>query len=74
MAKAILRGVNDYFSRKAPPGTWLSEAQDHYVIKKGDTLAEISDKYSLPVSHLLTRNSLRGDDLRVGKKLYIPAS
>lgn len=74
LAKAILRGVNDYFSRKAPPGTWLSEAQAHYVIKKGDTLAQISDKYSLPVSHLRTRNSLRSDDLRVGKKLYIPAS
>jgi len=43
------------------------------VIKKGDTLADISDKYSLPVSHLRTRNSLRSDDLRIGKKLYIPA-
>ena len=74
VAKAILRGVNDYFSRKAPPGTWLSEAQEHYTIKKGDTLAQISDKYRLPVSHLRTRNSLRSDDLRVGKKLYIPVS
>jgi len=44
------------------------------VIKKGDTLADISDKYSLPVSHLRTRNSLRSDDLRIGKKLYIPVS
>ena len=74
LATAILRGVNDYFSRKAPPGTWLSEAQEHYTIKKGDTLAQISDKYRLPVSHLRTRNSLRSDDLRVGKKLYIPVS
>ena len=74
LASAILRGVNDYFSRKAPPGTWLSEAQEHYTIKRGDTLAQISDKYSLPVSHLRTRNSLRSDDLRVGKKLYIPVS
>jgi len=74
LATAILRGVNDYFSRKAPPGTWLSEAQEHYTIKRGDTLAQISDKYSLPVSHLRTRNSLRSDELRVGKKLYIPVS
>lgn len=74
LAKAILRGVNDYFARKAPPGTWLSEAQEHYTIKKGDTLAQISDKYHLPVSHLRTRNSLRSDDLRIGKKLYIPVS
>lgn len=73
LAHAILRGVNDYFSRKAPPGTWLSEAQDHYTVKKGDTLAAISDRYKMPVSHLRTRNSLRNDDLRVGKKLFIPA-
>lgn len=74
LAKAILRGVNDYFSRKAPPGTWLSEAQEHYTIKKGDTLAQISDRYHLPVSHLRTRNSLRSDNLRIGKKIYIPVS
>jgi len=74
VAKAILRGVNDYFARKAPPGTWLSEAQEHYTVKKGDTLAQISDKFGMPVSHLRTRNSLRSDQLRVGKKLYIPVS
>ena len=74
LAKAILRGVNDYFSRKAPPGTWLSEAQEHYTIRKGDTLARISDRYHLPVSHLRTRNSLRSDELRIGKKLFIPVS
>lgn len=74
VAKAILRGVNDYFARKAPPGTWLSEAQEHYTVKKGDTLAQISDKFGMPVSHLRVRNSLRGDQLRVGKKLYIPVS
>jgi len=74
LAKAILRGVNDYFVRKAPPGTWLSESQDHYTVKKNDTLALISQKFGLPVAHLRTRNSLRSDALRVGKKLYIPVS
>lgn len=74
LAKAILRGVNDYFARKAPPGTWLAEAQDQYIIRQGDTLAKIGDRYQLPVSHLRTRNSLRTDELLVGKKLYIPVS
>ncbi|VAW70972.1 hypothetical protein MNBD_GAMMA09-1562, partial [hydrothermal vent metagenome] len=46
----------------------------HYTIKKGDTLASISDRYRLPVSHIRTRNSLRTDKLRVGHKLYIPMS
>ncbi len=74
LAKAILRGVNDYFARKAPPGTWLSEAQDQYIIQQGDTLAEISQKYELPVSHLRVRNSLRSDRLMTGHTLYIPVS
>lgn len=74
LAKAILRGVNDYFSRKAPPGTWLSEAQQHYTVKPGDTLAAISHRFKLPVAHLRTRNALRSDALRVGKKLFIPVS
>lgn len=74
LSKAILRGVNDYFSRKAPPGTWLAEAQEQYIIKKGDTLAKISDRYGMPVSHLRTRNSLRSDELLEGARLYIPVS
>lgn len=74
LAKAILRGVNDYFARKAPPGTWLAEAREQYIIRKGDTLAKIGDLYQLPVSHLRTRNALRTDELHVGKKLYIPVS
>ncbi|VAW54873.1 N-acetylmuramoyl-L-alanine amidase [hydrothermal vent metagenome] len=74
LAKAILRGVNDYFIRKAPPGTWLSESQEHYTIKKNDTLALISSKFGLPVAHLRTRNSLRSDAIRAGKKLFIPVS
>jgi len=74
LAKAILRGVNDYFSRKAPPGTWISEAQEQYIIKKGDTLAKISDRYGTTVSHLRTRNSLRSDELLEGARLYIPVS
>ncbi len=73
LAQAILRGVNDYFIRKAPPGTWLSESQEHYTVKKNDTLALISNKFNLPVAYLRTRNSLRNDALRVGKKLFIPA-
>ncbi len=74
VAKAILRGVNDYFARKAPPGTWLSESREQYVVKKGDTLAGISDKFELPVSHLRTRNSLRSDELKAGHTLHIPVS
>ena len=72
VAKAILRGVNDYFARKAPPGTWLSQHDKTYTIKRGDTLAEISSKFKTPVSHIRVRNSLHDDRLKIGQQLIIP--
>ena len=74
LAKAILRGANDYFSRKAPPGTWLSQNGKSYTIKRGDTLAMISQRFKTPVSHIRSRNSLHGDNLKVGQRLIIPVS
>ncbi len=74
LAKAILRGVNDYFVRKAPPGTWLSESSDRYTIQRGDTLAEVSSKFERPVEHIRARNALRGDNLKTGYTLEIPVS
>ena len=74
LAKAILRGVNDYFARKAPPGTWLSQEDKTYTIKRGDTLAEISERFNTPVSHIRSRNALHDDRLRVGQRLVIPIS
>lgn len=72
LAKAILRGANDYFARKAPPGTWLSQNGKTYTIKKGDTLADISEKFNTPVSHIRSRNSIHSDRLEVGQTLVIP--
>jgi N-acetylmuramoyl-L-alanine amidase len=74
LANAILRGVNDYFARKAPPGTWLSQADKTYTIKSGDTLAEISQRFGTPVSHIRSRNALHDDQLQIGQMLVIPVS
>ncbi len=74
VARAILRGMNDYFARKAPPDTWFSQQAKTYVIQKGDTLAEISQRFETPVSHIRSRNSLRDDHLRVGQQLVIPVT
>lgn len=74
MAKAILRGVNDYFARKAPPGTWLSQHGKTYKVRKGDTLADISARFKTPVSYIRSRNSIHGDRLRPGQTLVIPVS
>ncbi len=36
LAKAITRGVNKYFARKAPPGTWLAASNAEHFTHSGD--------------------------------------
>ena len=71
-AKAILRGVSDYFSRKAPPGTWLSLNNKEHKTVAGDTLMAIADQYDISAADLKVYNRLTGDNLSVGQSLKIP--
>lgn len=74
VAKAISRGVNSYFLRKAPPGTWLSEAVTDYKVKSGDTLSVIASRFDTTVSDLRHRNALNNNSLNKGQVLKIPVS
>ena len=72
IAKAITRGVNKYFSRKAPPGTWLASATCEYTVCGGDNIATIAKKHNVDESDLRTRNGLYADNLLAGQVLKIP--
>ncbi len=74
VAKAISRGITDYFARKAPPGTWLSEAASEYRVKGGDTLSEIARKFNTSASNIRARNALYSDSLVAGQIIKIPVS
>jgi len=74
VAKAISRGVNSYFQRKAPPGTWLSEAVTDYKVKSGDSLGVIANKFNTSVEDLRARNALQSSNLNAGQVLKIPVS
>lgn len=74
IVKAISRGVNSYFMRKAPPGTWLSEAVTDYKVRKGDNLVAIANKFSTSVDDLRARNALQTNNLIAGQVLKIPMS
>lgn len=74
MAKAIARGVADYFARKAPPGTWLSAHAAEYKVKRGDTLGEIAQKFNTSVEKLRARNALYSNNLHAGQVIKIPVS
>lgn len=72
IANAVMRGINDYFVRKAPPGTWLAQKGKSYKVRSGDSLAAISERFNVPVSHIRARNSLHGESLPAGREIIIP--
>jgi N-acetylmuramoyl-L-alanine amidase len=71
LASAMLKGVRDYFGQHPPPGTRVAQ---QYVVKSGDTLGHIAERYQVSLSSLRGYNSLKSDTLKVGDTLRIPPS
>ncbi len=74
LSKAITRGVNKYFARKAPPGTWLASFACDYEVCSGDSVASIANKHDVNERDLRTRNGLYADNLIAGQVIKIPVS
>ncbi|MDT8282610.1 MAG: N-acetylmuramoyl-L-alanine amidase, partial [Gammaproteobacteria bacterium] len=74
VANAITRGVNKYFARKAPPGTWLASSQCEHQVCEGDSLARIAKKHNVIEKDLRARNGLYADNLLAGQVIKIPVS
>lgn len=73
LAKAMLKGIRRYFQHNAPPGTQLAAADRQHVIRRGETLSGIAQRYR--VSQLALRNVNRLDSqdvLVIGRTLRIP--
>ncbi|MFW6308616.1 MAG: LysM peptidoglycan-binding domain-containing protein [bacterium] len=45
-----------------------------YIVKKGDSLYRIANKFAVNISELESENNLTSDMLEIGQKLYIPVS
>lgn len=45
-----------------------------YVVRTGDTLSEIADRFGIGLSKLRAANGLRGNSIRIGQRLVIPAT
>ena len=70
LARAMLRGIRDYFGSHQPPGTHGLARQ--YVVKRGDTLSHIAQRYQVSLNTLRGYNDLKSDTVRIGDKLRIP--
>jgi LysM repeat protein len=45
---------------------------ERHIVKRGETLASIAEKYSVSASSIKDRNNIKSNTLRVGSTLYIP--
>ena len=75
-ARAITRGVRDYFYSTPPPGTWIAANRGNakYIVARGDTLGGIASRHSVSLNSLRNVNKIRGDVIHVGRELVIPTS
>ncbi len=74
LARAIFRGIRAYFLDNPPPGTLIAmrAREQKHVIRRGDTLSAIAQRYAVSLRELKVANGLTSDRLRVGQVLRIP--
>jgi N-acetylmuramoyl-L-alanine amidase len=73
LAKAIFKGTRSYFRSNPIPGTLLAVRDRKHRIARGETLSGIAQRYKISLASIRGANNLRGDNLRIGKMLSIPA-
>jgi N-acetylmuramoyl-L-alanine amidase len=81
LATAMYEGISDYFQMNPPPGSRMTQVMRGrqspavvHVIRRGDTLSGIADRYRVPVRRIRTANNLHNDKIVVGRTLRIPAT
>ena len=79
LAQAIFTGVRNYFYDNPPSGTKLATLsrtnrprEVQHVIRRGDTLSGIANRYQVPVGRIRDANYILGDKIVVGRVLRIP--
>ncbi len=72
IGEAIAKGICDYYGVKAP-----TVSTNTYIVKKGDTLWKIAEKYlgnGAKYTEIKTLNNLKSDTLKVGQILKLPST
>jgi len=78
LAQAMHRSIRAYFYANPPPGTRIASLSrqralvKEHVIRRGDTLSDIAQRYRVSVSSLRDANRLPDSRIRVGQVLRIP--
>lgn len=76
LAKALYKGLKNYFNLSPPEGTLLAkqakQKAQHYRVKPGDSLSVIAMKFGTSVRKIKQINKLKSNVLQIGQVLTIP--
>lgn len=72
VANAIFRGLRDFFVANPPPGTLFAQHGGDYIVRRGDTLSHLAQRWGTTVAAIRKTNNLRGNTLEVGQRIIIP--
>ncbi|TBU92175.1 N-acetylmuramoyl-L-alanine amidase [Stutzerimonas kirkiae] len=83
LARSIHSGVRQFFHENPPPGTYIAWMRDsgkiasgprEHVVRAGESLAILAQRYQVSLAALRSANNLKGDTIKVGQTLKIPAT
>lgn len=83
LARSIHSGVRQFFHENPPPGTYVAWLRDsgkiasaprEHVVRSGESLALLAQRYQISLPALRSANSLKSDVIKVGQTLNIPAT
>lgn len=72
LANAIFRGLRDFFVANPPPGTLFAQHGGDYIVRRGDSLSVLAQRWGTTVNAIRQVNQLRSSNLEVGQQLIIP--
>lgn len=70
LARAILTGIRSYF--RSNPLPFAASIPQQYIVKSGDSLSRIAQRYKVSMAALKKANNLRSNTILIGQKLQIP--
>ena len=72
--EAVVKAICEYkgIKYKAPNIISSSNSDEYYIVKKGDTLWDLANKYNTSVSTIKSLNNLSTNVLQIGQKLKLP--
>ncbi|MGQ4276735.1 N-acetylmuramoyl-L-alanine amidase [Pseudidiomarina sp. E22-M8] len=74
LARAIYQGVRGFFMRRPPDGTmFASNRASRHVVRSGESLSILAQRYNTSVTAIKTRNNLNSSVIQIGQVLEIPS-